>query len=88
MVWWLKVAIFEELIKTGDAEATRKKHNVPRQWLRRLYRALSTYPLTHRISPLRKQCLRTMMDATSTMILLYALKVRCATRSSADFGSN
>ena len=53
MVWWLKVAIIEELIKTGDAEATRKKHNVPQQWLNRTYRTLFTYPLTSQIKHLR-----------------------------------
>ena len=88
MIWWLKLAIIEELKKTGDAEAVRKKYKVTQQWLYRTSRALSTYPLASLINPLRKQCLRRMMDATSTMILLYALKVRCATRLSADFDSN
>ena len=87
MVWWLKLAIIEELKKTGDAEAVRKKYNVTQQWLYRIFRALSTHFLASLINPLRKQCLRAMMDATPTMIFLYALKVRCATRSSADLGS-
>jgi len=29
---------------TGDEEATRKKHNVPQQWLSRTYRTLSIFP--------------------------------------------
>ena len=88
MIWWLKLAIIEELKKTGDAEAVRKKYKVTQQWLYRISRALSTYLLGSLINPLRKQCLRAMMDATPTMIFLYALKVRCATRLSADFDSN